>query len=150
MSQDVVQKPLHDYFINFPGVSRWHWHPLPCLYPQGAAQGSVTFAMKEKGKWSQVNTIVHACCSCNCTCMHASPTSHSLLFSLTTCCFGAAYPCLIARTCNPHQYSNSIYQAEPAAHSLQAFHARGELVLSNCHLPLSVLVCLCDVNTLFM
>ena len=64
MLQDVVQKPLHDYFINFPGVSRWHWHPLTCLYPQGAAQGSVTFAMKEKGKWSQVNNlfmrVVHA------------------------------------------------------------------------------------------
>ena len=57
MQQDVVQKPLHDYFIKFPGVSRWHWHPLTCLYPQGAAAGSVTFAMKEKGSWSQVSSL---------------------------------------------------------------------------------------------
>lgn len=58
--QDVEQKPLHDYFINFPGVSRWHWHPLTCLYPQGA-QGqpgkTVTFAMKQKGSWSTVSPL---------------------------------------------------------------------------------------------
>ena len=57
-TQDVEQKPLHDYFINFPGVSRWHWHPLTCLYPQGE-QGqpgkTVTFAMKQKGSWSTVS-----------------------------------------------------------------------------------------------
>ena len=56
--QGVQQKPLHDYFINFPGVSRWHWHPLTCLYPQGGQQGvpgsTVTFAMKQKGRWSTV------------------------------------------------------------------------------------------------
>ncbi|KAL3146993.1 hypothetical protein ABBQ38_014960 [Trebouxia sp. C0009 RCD-2024] len=55
VDKGVEQKPLHDYFINFPGVSRWHWHPLTCLYPQGE-QGhpgsTVTFAMKQKGLWS--------------------------------------------------------------------------------------------------
>ena len=59
--QGVEQKPLHDYFINFPGVSRWHWHPLTCLYPQGGQQGvpgsTVTFAMKQKGRWSTVRPL---------------------------------------------------------------------------------------------
>ena len=55
--QDVEMKPQHDYFVNFPGLSRWHWHPLTCLYPQGQQGqpgGSVTFCMKQKGKWSTV------------------------------------------------------------------------------------------------
>ena len=62
--QGVQQKPLHDYFINFPGVSRWHWHPLTCLYPQGGQQGvpgsTVTFAMKQKGRWSTVRSLAVA------------------------------------------------------------------------------------------
>ncbi|KAL0045657.1 hypothetical protein WJX82_000761 [Trebouxia sp. C0006] len=55
VDKDVEMKPQHDYFVNFPGVSRWHWHPLTCLYPQGQQGqpgGSVTFCMKQKGKWS--------------------------------------------------------------------------------------------------
>ncbi|KAL0041029.1 hypothetical protein WJX77_002724 [Trebouxia sp. C0004] len=55
VDKDVELKPQNDYFVNFPGVSRWHWHPLTCLYPQGQRGqpgGSVTFCMKQKGKWS--------------------------------------------------------------------------------------------------
>lgn len=57
MLQAVVQKPLQDYWLNFPGVSRWHWHPLTCLYPHQASEEvkAVTFTMKIKGKWTTVS-----------------------------------------------------------------------------------------------
>ena len=72
--QDVEMKPQHDYFVNFPGVSRWHWHPLTCLYPQGQQGqpgGSVTFCMKQKGKWSTVRAAdcqQSQCMMCVMTC----------------------------------------------------------------------------------